>query len=74
MGDSQFIFPSALSAVAATNYDPDVFAHAVAQVKTALDITQQLNGKNYVLWGGREGHETLLNTDLKKSSINPTDF
>lgn len=51
---------------AATNPDPNVFAHAVAQVKTALDITQQLNGKNYVLWGGREGYETLLNTDLKQ--------
>lgn len=53
-------------ASAATNPDPNVFAHAVAQVKTALDITQQLNGKNYVLWGGREGYETLLNTDLKQ--------
>ncbi len=53
---------------AATNPDPEVFAHACAQVKTALDVTHQLNGCNYVLWGGREGYETLLNTDLVKES------
>jgi xylose isomerase len=49
---------------AATNPDPDVFAYAAAQVKTALDVTHELGGANYVLWGGREGYETLLNTDL----------
>lgn len=49
---------------AATNPDPDVFAYAAAQVKTALDVTRELGGANYVLWGGREGYETLLNTDL----------
>jgi xylose isomerase len=51
---------------AATNPDPDVFAFAAAQVKNAIDVTHQLGGANYVLWGGREGYETLLNTDLKR--------
>ncbi|WP_242390376.1 xylose isomerase [Polymorphum gilvum] len=51
---------------AATNPDPEVFAYAAAQVKTALDVTHRLGGANYVLWGGREGYETLLNTDLKR--------
>lgn len=50
---------------AATNPDPDVFAYAAATVKTCMDATHQLSGQNYVLWGGREGYETLLNTDLK---------
>ncbi|HYZ64412.1 MAG TPA: xylose isomerase, partial [Acetobacteraceae bacterium] len=49
---------------AATNPDPDVFAFAAAQVRTALEVTHELGGQNYVLWGGREGYETLLNTDL----------
>lgn len=51
---------------AATNPDPDVFAHAAAQVKNAIDATHRLNGANYVLWGGREGYESLLNTDMKR--------
>jgi xylose isomerase len=51
---------------AATNPDPDVFAYAAAQVKNVLDLTHELGGQNYVLWGGREGYETLLNTDLKR--------
>jgi len=51
---------------AATNPDPDVFAFAAAQVKNAIDATNRLGGANYVLWGGREGYETLLNTDLKR--------
>lgn len=49
---------------AATNPDPDVFAFAAATVKTCIDATHRLGGQNYVLWGGREGYETLLNTDL----------
>ena len=49
---------------AATNPDPDVFAYAAATVKSCMDVTKRLNGENYVLWGGREGYETLLNTDL----------
>ncbi len=51
---------------AATNPDPDVFAFAAATVKTCLDATHRLQGQNYVLWGGREGYETLLNTDMKR--------
>ncbi len=50
---------------AATNPDPDVYAYAAASVKANLDATHKLGGANYVLWGGREGYETLLNTDLK---------
>jgi xylose isomerase len=50
---------------AATNPDPEIFAYAVAQVRHILEITHRLNGENYVLWGGREGYDTLLNTDLK---------
>ena len=49
---------------AATNPDPAVFTRAGAQVCNALDATHRLGGANYVLWGGREGYETLLNTDL----------
>jgi len=51
---------------AATNPDPEVFAYAAAQVKHMLEVTQRLGGTNYVLWGGREGYDTLLNTDLKR--------
>jgi xylose isomerase len=51
---------------AATNPDPKVFAYAAAQVKNVLELTHELKGENYVLWGGREGYETLLNTDLKR--------
>lgn len=51
---------------AATNPDPEVFAYAAGQVCHALEVTHRLGGANYVLWGGREGYETLLNTDLKR--------
>jgi xylose isomerase len=51
---------------AATNPDAHVFAYAAAQVKKALDVTKQLGGENYVFWGGREGYETLLNTNLRR--------
>ena len=51
---------------AATNPDPEVFAYAAAQVKHMLEVTLRLGGENYVLWGGREGYDTLLNTDLKR--------
>jgi len=51
---------------AATNPDPDVFAYAAAQVKHMLEVTHRLGGENYVLWGGREGYDTLLNTDLAR--------
>ena len=54
------------AAGAATNPDPEVFAYAAAQVKSMLEATHRLDGANYVLWGGREGYETLLNTDLAR--------
>jgi xylose isomerase len=54
------------AAGAATNPNPEVFAFAATQVREALEATQRLGGANYVLWGGREGYETLLNTDLKR--------
>jgi len=54
------------AAGAATNPDPEVFAYAAAQVQKAMHVTQRLGGENYVLWGGREGYDTLLNTDLRR--------
>jgi len=54
------------AAGASTNPDPEVFSYGAAQVKHALEATHRLDGANYVLWGGREGYETLLNTDLKR--------
>lgn len=48
---------------AATSPNADVFAYAAAQVKKAMEVTQKLGGENYVFWGGREGYETLLNTN-----------
>jgi xylose isomerase len=49
---------------AATNPDPDVFAYCAAQVKHCMDVTKDLDGANYVMWGGREGYETLVNTNI----------
>ncbi len=54
------------AAGAATNPDPEVFACAALQVRHALEVTHRLGGANYVLWGGREGYDTLLNTDLRR--------
>lgn len=53
---------------AATNPDPEVFAYAAGQVRQVLELTHRLGGENYVLWGGREGYETLLNTDLGREA------
>lgn len=50
----------------ATNPDPAVFGWAALQVRSMLDVTHKLGGANYVLWGGREGYDCLLNTDLKQ--------
>lgn len=50
---------------AATSPNADVFAYAAAKVKKGLDIAKELGAENYVFWGGREGYETLLNTDMK---------
>ena len=49
---------------AASSNNADVFARAAAQVKKGLDVSKKLGGENYVFWGGREGYETLLNTDM----------
>ena len=54
------------AAGAATSPSPEVYAWAAAQVRFALETTHHLGGENYVLWGGREGYDTLLNTDLKR--------
>jgi xylose isomerase len=51
---------------AATNPDPHVTACAALQVRHAIDATKELGGENYVFWGGREGYETLLNTEMKR--------
>jgi xylose isomerase len=50
---------------AGSSNSADVFCFAAAQIKKALDITVKLGGRGYVFWGGREGYETLLNTDMK---------
>ena len=50
---------------AGSSNSADVFCFAAAQIKKALDLTVKLGGKGYVFWGGREGYETLLNTDVK---------
>ena len=49
---------------AGTSPSADVFAYAAAQIKNAVDATIKLGGKGYVFWGGREGYETLLNTNM----------
>ena len=54
------------AAGAATNPDPDVFGWAALQVRSMIEATHALGGANYVLWGGREGYDTLLNTDLAR--------
>lgn len=50
---------------AATNPDPEIMAFAAAQVRQAMNVTHMLGGENYVLWGGREGYDTLLNTKFQ---------
>lgn len=50
---------------ASTTCNADVYAYAAAQVKKAMEITKYLGGENFVFWGGREGYETLLNTDIQ---------
>ena len=55
---------------ASTSCNADVFAFSAAQVKKAMEITQELGGENYVFWGGREGYQNLWNTDLKRELDN----
>lgn len=59
---------------ASTSNSADVFAYAASQVKKAMEITKELGGQNYVFWGGREGYETLLNTDMKLELDNMARF
>ena len=59
---------------AGTSPEPKVFAYAAGQVKKALEVTKELGGQNYVFWGGREGYETLLNTDMKMETENMARF
>ncbi len=61
---NMFSNPRFMNGAGSTN-SADVFCFAAAQVKKALDLTVKLGGKGYVFWGGREGYETLLNTDMK---------
>lgn len=51
---------------AATTCNADVFAYSAASVKKCLEVTKELGGVNYVFWGGREGYQNLLNTDMKR--------
>ncbi|KAK6127038.1 hypothetical protein DH2020_039216 [Rehmannia glutinosa] len=53
----------------ATSPELGVYAYAAAQVKKAMEVTHYLGGENYVFWGGREGYQSLLNTDMERSSI-----
>lgn len=59
---------------AATSCHADSFAFAAAQVKKAMEITHELGGEGYVFWGGREGYQTLWNTDMKREVDNLARF
>ncbi len=61
---NMFSNPRFMNGAGSTN-SAEVYCFAAAQIKKALDITVKLGGKGYVFWGGREGYETLLNTDVK---------
>jgi len=63
-GTSNLFSHRRFMAGAGTNPSPAVFAYAASQVKKAMEVTHELGGSGYVFWGGREGYETLLNTDL----------
>jgi xylose isomerase len=65
-GTSNLFSHRRFMAGAATNPSPAVFAYAASQVKKAMEIAKKLGGAGYVFWGGREGYETLLNTDLRR--------
>ena len=61
---NMFSHPRYVNGAASSN-SAEVFAYAAAHVKKGLDISKKLGGENYVFWGGREGYESLLNTDMK---------
>ena len=66
---NMFSNPRYMNGAGSTN-SADVFAFAAAQIKKALDLTVKLGGRGYVFWGGREGYETLLNTDVEFETEN----
>ncbi|MFV0362841.1 MAG: xylose isomerase, partial [Suipraeoptans sp.] len=66
---NMFSNPRFMNGAGSTN-SADVYCYAAAQIKKALDLTVKLGGKGYVFWGGREGYETLLNTDIKMEQEN----
>ncbi|WP_175421206.1 xylose isomerase [Marinitoga sp. 1135] len=70
-GTANLFFHPRYAQGAATSPDPEVFAYAAAQVKRALEITKELNGLGYVLWGGREGYDNLLltNSELEEKLL-----
>ena len=73
-GTSNLFNHSRYSNGAASNPNAHVFAYAAAQVKNAIDATHELGGENYVFWGGREGYDTLLNTNLELEQENLARF
>lgn len=70
---NMFSHPRYVNGAASTN-NAEVYAIAAAQVKKGLDISKKLGGANYVFWGGREGYETLLNTDMQFEQDNIARF
>jgi xylose isomerase len=61
---NMFSHPRFMNGVGSSN-SVDVYCHGAAQIKKAIELTVKLGGQGYVFWGGREGYETLLNTDMK---------
>ena len=59
---------------ACTNPDPAVVCHAAAAVKKCLEVTKQLGGANFVMWGGRDGYQCLLNTEYAQENANYAHF
>ncbi|UUX35367.1 xylose isomerase [Fundicoccus culcitae] len=70
---NMFTHPRYMNGAASSN-NADVFAYAAAQVKKGLDLSKKLGGQNYVFWGGREGYESLLNTDIAFEQDNMARF
>ena len=73
-GTAQLFYEPKYVHGAATAPNAEVFAHAGAQVKKAMEVTERLGGDNFVFWGGREGYETLLNTDMGREQDNMARF
>ncbi|CAM3911213.1 xylose isomerase [Alkalicoccus chagannorensis] len=70
---NMFIHPRFMHG-AATSNNPDVYAYAAAKVKKQLEIAKELGSENYVFWGGREGYESLLITDMGRELDNLASF